>query len=131
MQARIEAINAWNGQRDYPKLEMGIGVNTGEVIVGNIGSEKRTKSGVVGSYVNLCGRIESYTVGGQVLISPETRVRISEPLEIAMEQEVFPKGCAEPLTLSQVTGIGGAYGISCRMQENPLCRCSHQFLSHL
>ena len=120
MQARMKAVNAWNAQRAYPTLEMGIGINTGEVIVGNIGSEKRTKYGVVGSHVNLCGRIEGYTVGGQVLISPETRGQISEPLEIAQEQEVFPKGCPAPLTLSQVTGIGGAYGLSCRTQDEPL-----------
>ena len=120
MQTRMDAVNAWNAQRGYPALEMGIGINTGEVIVGNIGSEKRTKYGVVGSHVNLCGRIESYTVGGQVLISPETRRQISEPLDIAMEQEVFPKGCAAPLTLSQVTGIGGAYCLSCQTQEDPL-----------
>ena len=98
-------------------LEMGVGINTGEVIVGNIGSEKRTKYGVVGSHVNLCGRIESYTVGGQVLISPKTRSMVSEPLDIAMEQEVFPKGVKTPLTLAQVTGIGGAYGVSCRQRE--------------
>ena len=117
MQSRMEAINAWNAERGYPVLEMGIGINTGEVIVGNIGSEKRTKYGVVGSHVNLCGRIESYTVGGQVLISPKTRSMISEPLDIAMEQEVFPKGVKTPLTLSQVTGIGGDYGVSCKQRE--------------
>ena len=59
-------------------------------------------------------------MGGQVLISPETRGQISEPLEIAMEQEVFPKGCAAPLTLSQVTGIGGAYCLSCKTKDEPL-----------
>ena len=117
MQARMEDINVWNGERGYPVLEMGVGINTGEVIVGNIGSEKRTKYGVVGSHVNLCGRIESYTVGGQVLISPKTRSMVSEPLDIAMEQEVFPKGVKTPLTLAQVTGIGGAYGVSCRQRE--------------
>lgn len=119
MQARMEQVNAWNARRGYPALEMGIGVNTGEVIVGNIGSEKRTKYGVVGSHVNLCGRIESYTVGGQVLISPRTRQEIQEPLDIAMEQEVFPKGCAQPLVLTQVAGIGGAYGVACARQEEP------------
>ncbi|MCI6720424.1 MAG: PAS domain-containing protein [Clostridiales bacterium] len=114
MQARMEDINHWNESRGFPVLEMGIGINTGEVIVGNIGSEKRTKYGVVGSHVNLCGRIESYTVGGQVLISPETRAAVAEPLVIAMEQEVFPKGVKEPLRLSHVTGIGGRYNLSCK-----------------
>ena len=116
MQARMESVNAWNAERGYPELEMGIGINTGEVIVGNIGSEKRTKYGVVGSHVNLCGRIESYTVGGQVLISPKTRSMIDQPLDIAVEQEVFPKGVKAPLTLAQVTGIGGAYGVSCKQR---------------
>ena len=117
MQARMAAINDWNSKRSYPKLEMGIGINTGEVIVGNIGSEKRTKYGVVGSHVNLCGRIESYTTGGQILISPETRAMIHEPLDIAGEHEIFPKGAQLPLTISQVTGIGGKYGVSCSTQE--------------
>lgn len=117
MEKQMEKVNAWNEERGFPRLEMGIGINTGEVIVGNIGSEKRTKYGVVGSHVNLCGRIESYTVGGQVLISPRTRTMIEAPLEVAMEQEVFPKGVKEPLKLSLVTGIGAPYDVYCRQQE--------------
>ena len=113
MQACMHEINAWNADRSYPRLEMGISLNTGEVIVGNIGSEKRTKYGVVGNQVNLCGRIESYTVGGQVLISPKTRSQISTDLEIAQEMEVFPKGVQEALKLSQLTGIGAPYNLSC------------------
>ena len=106
MESRMADVNAWNAARSYPKLEMGIGVNTGEVIVGNIGSEKRTKYGVVGQHVNLCGRIESYTVGGQVLISPLTRSMITDPLEVAQEIEVYPKGVGTPLLVAQVTGMG-------------------------
>lgn len=64
MQKRMESVNAWNKAHNYPVLMMGIGINTGDVIVGNIGSVKRTKYGVAGSNVNLCGRIESYTVEG-------------------------------------------------------------------
>ena len=98
-------------------LEMGIGLNTGEVIVGNIGSEKRTKYGVVGSQVNLCGRIESYTVGGQILVSPLTREMARTELEIAQEIEVFPKGVKEALVLSHVTGIGEPFNFSCAEEE--------------
>ena len=106
MQRRMEEVNRWNEGHGFPVLQMGIGINTGEVIVGNIGSEKRTKYGVVGSHVNLAGRIESYTVGGEILISPKTRAEISEKLEIAEERKVMPKGVVEPLTLASVTGIG-------------------------
>ena len=118
MQAKMEAVNRWNLQRGYPRLEMGIGINTGDVIIGNIGSEKRTKYGVVGKNANLCGRIESYTVGGQILISPQTRELIGEPLAVDKELVVFPKGIEAPLVLTNVMGIGGKYGLSCQPQDD-------------
>ena len=113
MQMQMRSINEWNADRGFPVLEMGIGINTGEVIVGNIGSEKRTKYGVVGSHVNLCGRIESYTLGGQILISPQTRSMISCDLDVAQELEVYPKGVKGAMNLSQITGIGKPYSLSC------------------
>ena len=72
MQRAMAGVNTQLAERGLPKLEMGIGINTGEVVVGNIGSLKRTKYGVVGSHVNLTARIESYTVGGQVLTTEST-----------------------------------------------------------
>ena len=113
MQMRMAQINEWNAARGYPVLEMGIGINTGEVIVGNIGSEKRTKYGVVGSHVNLCGRIESYTIGGQILISPQTRSMIDCELNVAQELEVYPKGVKGALIISHITGIGKPYDLFC------------------
>ena len=120
MQARMEEINRWNKEHDLPVLEMGIGLNTGEVIVGNLGSEKRTKYGVVGSNVNLCGRIESYTVGGQILIPPSTSSMIDAKLEIAKKMTVYPKGAKGELELSQVTGIGEPYDIHVQMSDSIL-----------
>ncbi len=133
MEARMDAVNAWNAERGYPVLEMGIGLNTGEAIVGNIGSERRTKYGVVGSHVNLCGRIESYTVGGQILIAPYTREQCGAALEIAQEMTVYPKGVEGELVLSQVTGIGAPYNISAKLQSSkpkslarPIPVCFHK-----
>ncbi|MCR5672808.1 MAG: PAS domain S-box protein [Lachnospiraceae bacterium] len=111
MQSRMPDINKWNEKRGYPPLEMGIGINTGEVIVGNIGSEKRTKYGVAGAAVNMCGRIESYTTGGQILIHPGTKEAIKEDLEISKEITVYPKGAKGELLLSQVIGIGQPYDL--------------------
>lgn len=120
MQAAMEAVNLWNVEHGYPKLEMGIGINTGEVIVGNIGSEKRMKYGVVGEVVNLCGRIEGFTVGGQILISPQTRETVNAELEIRQEQSVFPKGAKAPITISWVVGIGAPYDVTCCREEEAL-----------
>ena len=117
MQLKMEEINEWNLKRGYRRLEMGIGINTGEVIVGNIGSERRTKYGVIGSNVNTAGRVESYTVGGQILIAPNTRAMISAPLEIADEMEVFPKGVDKPLLLTSVSGLKEPYNIHLSTEE--------------
>ena len=68
-------INENNRQHDLPEVEIGIGVHTGQVVVGNIGSSERTKYAVVGRHVNLTSRIQSYTVGGQILISEATLER--------------------------------------------------------
>ena len=111
MQGRMDEINKWNLERDYPVLEMGIGINTGDVIVGNIGSERRTKYGVVGSNVNLTGRIESYTINGQILISEATRAMINYDISITKEIVVHPKGVKGDMTLLQVIGIGEPYNL--------------------
>ena len=111
MQNVMPEVNKWNKEHGYSELSMGIGINTGEMIVGNIGSEKHTRYGVIGKHVNLCSRIESYSVGGQILISPLTKSLIEEPLEISRELEVLPKGIITPLLISDVKGIGGKYNI--------------------
>ena len=111
MQTAMPEINKWNLEHGFPSLSMGIGINTGEMIVGNIGSEKHTRYGVLGKHVNLCSRIESYTVGGQILISPLTKSLIREPLKIANEFEVLPKGIHTPLVISDVRGVDGEYNI--------------------
>ena len=66
------AVNEELEARGLPTLEMTAAVNSGEVVVGTIGSEKRAKYGVVGSAVNLTARIQTLAVPGEVLISPAT-----------------------------------------------------------
>jgi len=111
MQLAMPRVNAWNVENGLPELEMGIGLNTGEVVVGNIGSRKRAKYGVVGSNVNLAGRIEGYTIGGQILIAGATRDAVKAPLTILGDQTVEPKGVAHPITLYEIGGLGGVHGL--------------------
>lgn len=118
MEAEMDDINEWNREKGYPALQMGIGINTGNVIVGNIGSVKRTKYGAMGLQVNTAGRIESYTVAGEILISEHTYNRIDCELETSGSMEIHPKGIDEPLKVYYVTGIGGKYNTYLRKRCN-------------
>ena len=109
MQRAMAAINETHVARGLPRLEMGIGINTGEAVVGNIGSEQRAKYAVVGSAVNVAGRVEGTTVGGQILVTAETFAAISAIAEVAPPVSVEMKGLAEPLLLYELRGIGGRF----------------------
>jgi len=112
MQNALAELNREIGQEGYPPLEMGIGVNTGTVLVGNIGSEVRMKYGIVGAAVNTAARIESNTVGGQVLIGESTFNHVREKLASELPQTIMMKGMRKPLVVFAVTGIGVPYGIA-------------------
>ena len=114
MQGALGDLNAEQRERGLPELNMGIGINTGEVIVGNIGSEKRTKYGAVGSTINEAYRIESYTVGGQILISPTVYEPIRELVRVQSSQEVNFKGLPDPMRLYDVAEIQGKYARALR-----------------
>ncbi len=109
MQLAMEKVNLKNTANNHPQLHMGIGINTGEMVVGNIGSSKRVKYGVVGSHVNLTSRIESYTGGGQILISKSTKEICDAILDIRESMEVMPKGAGTAITIYDVGGIRGPY----------------------
>ncbi|MFB2935452.1 CHASE2 domain-containing protein [Aerosakkonemataceae cyanobacterium BLCC-F154] len=111
MQLAMGSVNKKNERLGLPSIEMGIGISTGEVVVGNIGSAKRAKYGVVGHHVNLTARIESYTVGGQILISESTLKEVDSIVRIDGEIEVQPKGFNEPISIYEVGGIGGKHSL--------------------
>ena len=111
MQLAMPAVNQRLCTVGASELEMGIGINTGCVIVGNIGSERRTKYAAVGSNVNLAGRIESFTTGGQVLISEATRAAIGAQLRIDSQFTVEPKGASGSVQLYDIGGIGVPFNL--------------------
>jgi class 3 adenylate cyclase len=111
MQAAMDEINYLNAAEGLPHLQMGIGVDTGQVVVGNIGSERRTKYSVVGSHVNLTARIESYAVGGQVLISPNTYARVQDLVTVGEVIQGEMKGVPGSVTLYEVLAIAGPYNL--------------------
>jgi class 3 adenylate cyclase/HAMP domain-containing protein len=121
MQAAMDEINLLNRRDGFPHLEMSVVVNTGDVVVGNIGSEKRTKYGLVGSQVSLTGRMDSYALGGQVLVSSNAYSRVSEFVDARNILHVQMKGVPEPIDLYDIRGMHGPYQIQLKERyEKPV-----------
>ena len=107
MQRALAALNATAGLR----LEMGVGIATGEVVAGNIGSERRLKYGVVGAPVNLAARLEGFALGSQVLISEATLAATGDAVEVGPRQEVRAKGWDRPVACYTVLTANGVEAI--------------------
>jgi adenylate cyclase len=67
------------------------------------------KYGVVGSHVNLTSRIQSYTTGGQILVSDTARREVGPNLKIGRQMQVRARGIDQPVTLYEVLGIARPY----------------------
>ncbi|BAY34985.1 multi-sensor signal transduction multi-kinase (plasmid) [Nostoc carneum NIES-2107] len=117
MQLAMDAVNEKLKYLNFPQLDMGIGINTGLVILGNIGSEKRTKYGIVGSQVNLAYRIESYSLGGEILISEQTLQEVGSIVRINGQKQVHPKGVKQLINIYCVDGIGKPYNLFLPREE--------------
>lgn len=105
MQIAMDAVNDKNSAEGLPVLQMGIALNTGTVVVGNIGSEARTKYGVVGAQVNLTSRIESCTVGRQILIAESTRRNAGSNIVLGQSHKLTVKGFTSSVLVHEVTGL--------------------------
>lgn len=111
MQQSMDDVNQEIAKLGLPELGMGIGLNTGEVVVGNIGSEKRMKFSIVGSPVNLTARIESFTLSGQILISGTTLGYLSGRARVDGRLRVKVKGLDHAVSIFEVGGIGDPYNL--------------------
>ena len=89
----------------YPRIEMGIGINTGSVIVGNIGSPARMKFGIVGAAINATARIESNTIGGQILIGHSTYELIQSQAQTEFKNALHAKGMRDPIEIYSLVGL--------------------------
>jgi adenylate cyclase len=112
--ARLAAKAAWESQQaisllqetdaSLPRVQFGIGINTGEALAGNVGSSGRTEYTVIGDAVNLASRICSATPGTEVWLGPETYRLIKDHVQTdPLEPQVF-KGKSERVIVYRLTG---------------------------
>lgn len=105
MQLAMGEFNEENLARDLPAIYMGIGINSGEVVVGALGSEHYSEYTIIGEEVNLTSRIEAHCLRGQILISEQTLEVAKDFIEVGPPNSVEVKGAKEPVKLYEVYSI--------------------------
>ncbi|HMK33653.1 MAG TPA: adenylate/guanylate cyclase domain-containing protein [Desulfomonilaceae bacterium] len=115
MQRDMDGYVKENIAAGLPEVTMGIGIHTGEVIVGNIGTESRAKYGIVGSDVNLTDRIQATASAGKVVISERTYEIICQKLNVSMEFKACLKGVEDQKKLYEIDSFELDYD-ACQVQ---------------
>jgi len=85
-------------------IEIGIGINSGVVVAGNLGSIKQVAYTVIGEEVNLAARICAHAAKGQVLVSDSTHRRVKWEFDFAEPEQITVKNVSHPVEVFEVTG---------------------------
>ena len=105
MQKRMPAINFWNEKNNYPDIHIGIGINTGDVVLGNIGSKNHLRYSAISRHVNLASRVETYAEDEDIIITQNTLDASDTVSSTEKILTIIPKGISQPIDIYKITGI--------------------------
>jgi len=102
MQRRLLGINRELRDEGFPEIGVGMGLHTGEVVVGYIGSERRSEYTAIGDTVNTSSRLESNARGGEILISDATAKAAHSRYKLHEREPIMVKNRQQPVNLWEV-----------------------------
>jgi class 3 adenylate cyclase len=105
IQRLLVELNRDAAAREWPELRVGIGINTGSAIAGNIGSPRRLDYTVVGDAVNTAQRLMTNAAGGQILISESTARKMGKTFDLERLPELKVKGRSEAVPVFTVNWV--------------------------
>ncbi len=102
----LELSAKWVAEGKHP-FTVGMGVNTGDLVMGNLGATSRMNYTVIGDNVNIAARLYNVAKGGEIVISQATYDEVKDFVEAVEMEPVMVKGKVAPLRIYNVTGLKG------------------------
>jgi len=97
MQEATEDLMKKRKKENKEAFEIGIGINTGIAIAGNVGSDNRSDYTVIGDCVNVAARLEQMAKGGEIIIGEESYKHVKELFLMENKGEIYAKNKKEPI----------------------------------
>jgi adenylate cyclase len=105
MQSALKSLNKRRQESGHFPLEMGIGISAGEVVAGNIGSDRRMQYTVIGDAVNVAARLQSLAQAGQILITTNVLEKVTETVQYRRLYPIRVRGKVQPVEVVEVLGF--------------------------
>jgi adenylate cyclase len=107
LDVRLPRVNAWLSEQGLPEFRLGVGLNSGPVMSGTVGSERRLEYAAIGDTTNVAARLEAMTkeMQGGLLVADSTRAALDgEAAHLVRRGEVPMRGRAEPVVVWTLSG---------------------------